>query len=215
MPMDHKLDKEKIDQYWKSRTLISDSVTSVRHRDDDRVKYDLSLIEKFADKDSKVLDLAAGTGLLTVPLSARVKCVTAVDKYVDFLKKIPTDLNITTIACDINDFDFNEKYDLILAFGIFNYLNAEDLSAILWKVKKSLTVKGKFIIKHQSGINGEIQVNQWSEQLAAPYVAVYRHQVDEIALYKKYFKSVDVVDLYPKELNPWPNTHHFGYICSD
>jgi hypothetical protein len=78
---------------------------------------------------------------------------------------------------------------------------------------KHLKNNGHLIVKHQSGVNEDVEVVKFSEELQSNYFALYRHKdKDESLLTEQGFK-VQVIDIYPDNMNPWKNTHHYAYVA--
>lgn len=118
-------DKE-IEQYW--NRLASNYDENVTDSDVKRVDYVLDLLkrENYLTGDSRVLDLASGTGIYTIPIAKVAKSVTAIDsssKMCSILKDKANAENIHNINI-INDFweDINLKdkklyksFDLVIS----------------------------------------------------------------------------------------------------
>ena len=56
---------------------------------------------------------------------------------------------------------------------------------------------------------GEKQINK----LLDDWIEYKKVEKDE-ELLKEFFQKVTIKDIYPKRLNPWPNTHFYAFIAS-
>jgi ubiquinone/menaquinone biosynthesis C-methylase UbiE len=118
---------------------------------DDLWQETLSFILRELDleKDDLVLDLCAGNGLLSLPMSKQVTHVTAVDfseRLIHQLKSqnIP---NIKTIAEDVNEVDFDaDNFSKIIFYFSIQHFNFKDVVIIFEKAFKWLKPKGIFYI---------------------------------------------------------------------
>jgi hypothetical protein len=72
---------------------------------------------------------------------------------------------------------------------------------------------GTLIIKHQMGAHEEVSANHFSESLNQNYSAVYRYVGHEKADLESAGFKIEIIDVYPKELNKWDNSHHYACVC--
>ena len=202
--------------YWRNKAESNPTIKTSKVSDiNDFSDYDKDFILKYADKDTTILDLAAGTGITLNKYYDRVRHITAVEKFSQFSDFIIKASNIDVINSDIVDFVPDSKYDLILMFGVTHYFNREESVFLYRKYKEFLNNKGKLIIKHQFGVNEDVTVEGYSEELKCNYYSQYRYIDSEITLLKNIgFKTVDCIDIYPKECNRWENTHFYAIVAS-
>ena len=210
------MDNKKSLTYWKSKAESNPTIKASKVSDiNDFSDYDRDFILKYADKNTAILDLAAGTGITLNKYYDKVKSITAVEKFSqfsDFIVKAP---NVAVLNADIVDFVPESKYDLILMFGVTHYFNLEESAFLYTKYKQFLNDNGKLIIKHQFGINEDVTVEGYSEELKCNYYSQYRQIDSEVALLKNIgFTSVNYTDIYPKECNRWENTHFYAIVAS-
>ncbi len=207
------LDRKKIDSFWSKREKIKDPRISTHFKKDDTHVYDLKLIRKYIKKTSHVLDLACGTCYISNELAGEVAYIKAIDKFGKFLTYCKTSPDFETQEVDLIGYKDDRLYDVILGFGIMNYFDDKEALAIYKNMSSLLNKKGTFIVKHQSGIGGDVMVDNYSQQIGDTYHALYRHIEKDKRLLEKYF-DVTIVDVYPKKLNPWPDTHFYAFICT-
>lgn len=207
-------DREDIlDSFWRSRMQVQDRYVSVRYHQNNRLEYDCALIQKYCGKDTRVLDLGCGTGLIEERLAPQVATIHAVDKYPQFLEKAIRADNVEYIIGEAASFfRGKESYDLILSFGVVFYLSDEELIKMLRNCLDMLAPGGTIIIKGQWGLQQRKVIHKYSEELKSMYYADYRQVDDMRRLCMENGAAVEVVDLYPPEMNRWPDTHDYAFI---
>jgi len=206
------MDKLKIYNFFKSRSLIEDDYVATRNYFDDRLSYDTNLIKKYLKHNSSVLDLGCGSGLISKNIVDLTSNILAVDNNKNFLNRI-NHSKIITLESDILSFETKEKFDLILIFGLLTFVDETELDTFYSKIEKMLKPNGIIIIKHQCGLKDDVIIDTFSIQLQANYVAIYRNIQKEISILKQFF-DVDLIDIYPDTLNNWEDTHHYAFICT-
>jgi len=205
--------KNIIEYYNKLAKSIKDP-KATRNKAKDFSKYDIGLMKSFADKNKTLLDLGSGTGLLINHLVDDFKAVTAIEKYPEFSEFIRKSPNIEVINMDLLEFKVDCCFDYVSLFGVMNYFNKEEAIIIYEKALYFLKEEGKLIVKNQMGIDDDVVVDGFSEELQTNYYSEYRHIDKEVALLKSVgFGKVDILDIYPKEYNRWNNTHFYALIC--
>jgi SAM-dependent methyltransferase len=98
-----------------------------------------------------VLDLAAGTGRVTVPLVRAGKTVTALDLSNDMLDRLrsalPDGARCDLVTADMRDFDLDRRFDLIvLAATSITLLDATGRARLFAAVRRHLTHAGSFLL---------------------------------------------------------------------
>ena len=206
------MDRVKVDRFWKSRTKVSNSRKATHFKDDDTHIFDIELIMKYILPESEILDLACGTGCHTNILASSVKSIKAVDKFDTFLDAVIKVPNITTECCDVLSYEDKNLYDTILVLGLMNYFSDSEALKIYEKCHGLLKTGGTLIVKHACGVKNDVLVDKYSKELKENYYALYRHLKKEQQLLSQFF-SIETIDIYPKRLNPWENTHFYAFIC--
>ncbi|HLC94587.1 MAG TPA: class I SAM-dependent methyltransferase [Patescibacteria group bacterium] len=207
------MNRKKIDRFWKERTKIKDPRVATHFKHDDTHVYDLRLIKKLIKPDTEVLDLACGTCYISNQFVDQVRYIKAVDKFPQFLKRCKKTPKMETVTCDILTFTDRKKYDLILLIGIMLFFDYQDSEIIYRKCHALLNKGGIMLARHQCGVKKDVVVDKYSQTVGGNYYAQYKHFDKELQMLEKIFKKVTVVDVLPKHLNPWPDTHHYAFIC--
>ena len=91
-------------------------------------------------KDKKVLDIGCGEGKDAVYMAKQGYIVYAFDitkNGIEKTKKMAKEANveINAFIADINDFEINEKFDIIYSTGTIQYLNDDKIDSFFKKVK--------------------------------------------------------------------------------
>ncbi|MDA1354059.1 MAG: class I SAM-dependent methyltransferase [bacterium] len=205
--------RKKFDSFWENQAKQQDKYLATHFKKDSTHERDFEFIRKYTSKQSRILDMAAGTCIVTSRLAPTVKHITAVDKFQTFLDECPPIHNITCMQGDIQTMPISGHYDIILLFGIMNYFTPEEAGNIYQKYAKHLNKGGLILIKHQCGVNEDILIDTYSEQLGRNYSAFYRSTETELKLLAPHFNSIETIDIYPPELNRWENTHFYAFVC--
>jgi len=194
------MDKEYIKQFWENRSKLSNMMWN-----NSIFPYNIKIINGYTNYKSKVLDLGAGDGRISKTIAPTVTHVTAVD-YTKRINEIKSK-NITTIVDNILNVKLKEgSFDIIILFGVTNYLNDEDVDILYKNCRKWLCEDGILLIKHQCGIENDVLIDKYSPKFEARYVAVYRGESHDKNMLEQAGFTIKVLDPYPKEFNTWGNT---------
>ena len=116
------------------------------------VNFYLACFEKYGIVTERILDLACGTGNITLPLAARGFDITGIDRSTEMLslaRKKADDRNLHLCLSEQNiaSFDGGGKYDAVIcSFDGINYLTQKnDVCACFARVYDSLADGGIFI----------------------------------------------------------------------
>ena len=191
--------------------IYEDYFATFYHKFCDKTNYDLAYyIDQafsFNNKEIKILELACGTGRITIPLVKKQFNVTAIDlssSMLDVLRnqanKLPRKLkrNLTLKQINILDIDFNEEFDLvILPATTICLLNKDEINILFDNVYYALKKNGKFIFdfineaeERDDFVNGNREVIEIDK--------------DELCMYqefKDYKNRVSIVDFYVEKQN--------------
>lgn len=196
-----------------SNSVIEPTTTKI-HKFNDFSAMDAEFILKYVNQDSIVLDVATGTGITLNKYYEKAHRVVAVEKFEKFSALIVKDPRVEIVNEDMFDFDTEEKFDIVTLFGIMHYASVEEAKFIYQKYKKFLKEGGKLLIKQQFGVNDDVIVNGYSEELKKNYYAEYRHLEKEIEIIKSSgYKNIQKFDIYPPEFNRWENTHFWALVA--
>jgi 2-polyprenyl-3-methyl-5-hydroxy-6-metoxy-1,4-benzoquinol methylase len=206
------LHKEKIKKFWQNRSKIKDPRLATHFKHDNALDYDLAFIAKYVYAHSHVLDLGCGTGAIANALEPHVAHMTVVDQNAEFLKYCVISPKVRKKTADIARYVDDHHYDVILLFGVLNYLNDDEVLGLYKRCHGFLKPQGKLLIKHACGIAENVIIDAYSGLLRQHYHALYRSLKQDRQLIAKCFYEHSVIDIYPKHLNPWPNTHFYAFI---
>lgn len=132
--------------YWQSEEKAQEYYNGV-NRSLFFKEVELPLYKKYLDKDFKVFDMAAGTGILSIGLSDYVKEVVACDVSKEMLHyiELQNKKNISTLNVNVDTYDFSgmEKFDAVVSRWFIPHFKKWE--HFLLK-KKSLCKKDGYII---------------------------------------------------------------------
>lgn len=133
------------------------------------------------DKDRKILDVGCGTGRIALHMASKVDFILGIDftkELIDIAeleknkKKIE---NVKFIQGDSQNFKYNEKFDVAIICGLFNYLNDEGFEKTIKNIKNHLKKDGKIIVKEPIGIKKRYCViEKYAKELKTNYNSIYR-----------------------------------------
>jgi len=108
---------------------------------------------------------------------------------------------------------FAGGFDIITIFGTLHYFNEEEAVRIYRKYYQYLKPGGKIIVKQQFGVNEDVTVSGFSQELHKQYYSQYRHLKKEMKIMKNTgFKNIEAHEVYPPEFNKWENTHYYAVV---
>ncbi len=98
-------------------------------------------------EDDILLDIAAGSGVISIPFSKKVKSVTAIDISEKLLSEIPALTNLNKTVADARTIDFQEETftKVVLYFALQHFDESETLQ-LLQKIYKWLAPGGILFI---------------------------------------------------------------------
>lgn len=175
---------------------------------------DAEFLLQYLTKESSVLDLASGTGLLINKIYPHIKRVVAVELFEEFTQFIEQAPNVTVVHDDIMTFTSEEQFDLVTFFGIMNYLSIEEAYNVYDKYYHNVKPQGKIIIKQQFGVHEDVHVRTRVGDNKKEYYSQYRTIATESELLRNIgYHDIEVVDIYPPCYNRWDNTHFYALIA--
>lgn len=119
--------------------------------------FDIEFYEAYMNESTIVLEIACGTGRVTVPVASKCKRIIGMDLSQSMLKELNNKIsrlddnyknNIKTSQADMTEFNMDEKFDLIIFPGMafLSLTNNEQRIKCLECVKKHINENGKIII---------------------------------------------------------------------
>lgn len=108
-------------------------------------------IVPFLKKDAKILDVGCGDGRHSAYFAEMGFDVDAFDisenaiRKINYLKK-KYNLGINAVKCDVFEFDFAHKYDLVIIHGVLQFVEREKQADMIQLLKKWTAKDGYHII---------------------------------------------------------------------
>ncbi|XZE45065.1 class I SAM-dependent methyltransferase [Pirellulaceae bacterium SH467] len=206
------MDLQKIQDFWQARTKVADPRLATNYRNDGRLQIDVDFITERLPPHAHILDLGAGTCTLAQELLPIASRIIAVDKFEGFLNRAPIDAKLETVCSDAATFLVDMRFDAILLFGVVNFLTVEAEASLYKNCATMLAADGVFIVKNQCGIEKEIVVDKFSEELQCNYHARYPSVENQQGLLSQHFDT-QLFDIYPNHINRWSDTHFYAFEC--
>jgi len=204
----------KSEVYWQKLSQRITSPEQTKNKRPDTSDLEIDFLRKYLSADDDVLDIGSGTGLIINKLIDYVDHITAVEKFEGFTRFIRNHDRMLVINADLIGFKIRKHFDAILLFGVAQCFLKADMAGIYSNIFDMVRPGGKLIIRMQCGLDSDILVDGYSEELGTNYFAEYRKKESEIAFLKEVgFSEVEVFDIFPDTLNVWKNSRHFIFIC--
>lgn len=201
-------------QYWENLSKRIKTPAETKNKRPDTSDLEVEFLSRFLDKSDEVIDIGSGSGLIVNKLIQKVKHITAVEKFEGFTKFIIDHPNVLVIIADITGFRIRKEYDAALCLGVTQFFVEKEALDIYENLYLMIKQEGLLIIRMQCGLEKDIVVDGYSEELETEYFAEYRQKEKEIELLKKAgFSRVDTFDIFPDTLNVWPDSRHFIFVC--
>ena len=180
----------------------------------DHTEQDSAFILRYANRTTVICDLGSGPGLIINRISDSVGHVVAVEPFKEFTDQINKKSNVTICNETIDAFDATDLFDMVTFFATAHYFNTTEIRTVYQKCYRLLKPEGILIVKNQFGVQEDVVVSGYSEELKAEYYAEYRYLPKEQEILASVgFVDFEVVDIYPPEYNRWKNTHFYAIVC--
>lgn len=205
---------ESADVFYKKLSNKIISPLETRNKTPDFSSFDIELVRPFGgERTATLLELGAGTGLMTNELNRYFSKIVAVEKYTELAKFIKSEPNVSIRIADLLNLKPVETFDVVILFGVMNFFNEKEAQYIYRFAHDSLKKNGTLIVKHNMGVLDDVYVDKFSEELNTYYFSHYRSLDNERKMVSENgFLVNEVIDIYPKEFNRYSNTHYYALI---
>lgn len=199
--------------YWEELAKRIVNPVETKNKRPDTSDLEIEFLKDYVRKEDDVIDLGSGTGLIINKLIPLVNSIVAVEKFAEFTKYIVDTPNMTVINADLRGFKIRKEYDVAMLFGVAQSFYRDDAIEIYKNIYAMLKPGGRFICRIHCGLEEDILVDGFSEELQTNYFAHYRQVDSEIKLLEEIgFKNLQKFDIFPDSLNTWSNSRHFIFV---
>lgn len=177
--------------------------------------FDSAYIAERLVQGCSLCDLGSGSGLMVNKLTGHEGKIVCVEPFEQFSRFIEKRGNITIINSTIQEYESDEKFDMITAFGIMQYFNEQEAREIYKKIAALLKPHGLLLIKNQFGLQERVTVNGFSQEMRNPYYSEYRTLAEECAMLRDAgFNMALSGEIYPERFHRWPNTRFMAITAA-
>ncbi len=175
---------------------------SVAFKWDEMCKHDTSKLRKIVEmsclrKDSKILDIGTGTGILiSFLLQTCPASITAVDISENMIKVAREKYNnpkVEFIAEDIMKFN-RTGYDYVFIYSAYPHFKDKD--GLIKHISKLTNVNGKIVIAHSEGRDTINSMHQKSEFVSSDILPPIKATSFILSKYFKVDKMIDNSEMY-------------------
>lgn len=123
-------------------------------------------LDKVFDSNMRVLDIGCNTGFFDLCFADRVKSINAIDidnhyiNVADTARKMLQISNVTFEKCDIKQKQFDEKFELVIACAVHNWIGFT-LDKFVELINNILNDKGYFLLESNSIEMVDKNFDQW------------------------------------------------------
>lgn len=200
--------------YWESLSKKIKHPKETKNKRPDTSDIEVNFLSAYLDTTTQILDIGSGTGLIINKLIEKVGHITAVEKFRGFTKHIVDHPNMLVINADLEGFFMRKSFDVILCTGVAQCFPKQTMTSIYEDMFQMLKPGGKMLLRMHCGLQEDVLVNGYSEELQTDYFAEYRQKDKEISLLESIgFTDIEVHDILPDTINVWENTRHFYFVC--
>ena len=182
--------------------------------DNDMTDLDKDFILERVSRESQILDLGSGSGLIVNKIESYVSKIVCVELFEEFSKFIKKSNKIKVINANLLDFKIDRQFDIVTAFGVMHHFDEGEVAKIYKKCLSMVKDGGVLVVKNQFGVNEKVVVDGFSKDLGEDYYANYRQVDEEVLLLEEIgFNKIEKHDIYPTEYNRWDNTHFYALVA--
>jgi SAM-dependent methyltransferase len=183
-----------------------------RWTSDEMLAYELGYLRELAPRPRSVLDLGSGHGELSRPLAGEARLL-ALDFAPAYARSFSAP-NHEFMAGDVGAFDTEERFDVVLLFGVVTSIDEADEPPLYAKMAGLLAPGGVAVVKNQCALGEEFVATGYSEALGADYSGRYPLAERQRARLLEAFGTVELRP-YPPQFNPWENSAHVAFVCRE
>ncbi len=206
---------ENSNKYWENLAEKIQKPSETKNKRPDTSDLEIDFLKAYVTNESTVLDIGSGTGLIINKLLPFVKHITAVEKFEGFTRHIVEAPNMLVINADLLGFKIRQQFDVVLCTGVAQCFTRNDTAGIYASIFDMLRPGGQLILRTHCGLQEDVIINGYSEELQTDYFAEYRQKDKELQLlHDTGFADISTHDIFPDTLNVWDNTRHFIFVCT-
>lgn len=206
---------DKSSKYWLSLSENIEAPLETLNKRDNMSIYDVEFVKKYIKKTDKLLDIGSGSGLVVNKISPLVTYTLAVETFEGLTKFINREHNVDVLNVKLEEFKTDKTFDISVMTGVSQFFTQKLIEGIYSTIFNSLKKGSKFLIRAHCGIEKDVEVNGYSEELECDYFAEYRQIDKEVGILRKIgFKEVTYTDELPDTINVWDNTRHYYIVCT-
>jgi SAM-dependent methyltransferase len=201
------LDHEVIRAFWAQKSQEERN----RWTSDAMLAHEQALLDELAPVPRSILDLGSGHGELSRPLAGETADLLTVDFAPAYARSF-TGPRHRFQAGGLDAFEPDERFDLVLLFGVVTSLDATQEEQLYERMARWLSDDGVAVVKNQCSTGEEFVKTGWSEALAADYSGRYPSVEEQADRLRRAFATVEVLP-YPSHLNTWETSAHVAFVC--
>ena len=194
------IDQDSVKRFWDERAaryveLPIESLANLEQDADNlalKIRLETNKVFEYLPNltGKAVLDLGAGAGQWAFRFCERGAQVTAVEYSEQFAKVGEREAqrrghdSVRFIISPAEDYDSDQKFDVVFISGLLIYLNDDQLIQLVGKLSEFCKPGAKIILRDGTGVGSRYELNaSYSEHLQAAYSAIYRTADEYISLF--------------------------------
>jgi SAM-dependent methyltransferase len=197
------LNKVTIKNFWRDRAGYDES----RWTSNELLEFERKYLDALLPQSPiTILDIGCGSGQLSKSIKRLGDKLIAVDQEKEFKKHFVGE-GMEFIHSDAANFKFEKQADLILLFGVINFLTDQEISEIFTRIASLPNRNLQFIIKAQFAITEDYEFDKFSSELDFQYSARYLKFDSFLNSLEVFKKRLEIIE-YPPEFNLRKNFVH-------